>query len=314
LLELEYCWIEQFSLKDSVVGAFAVKGGTLRKASFVANNYGKLIADAVNLSDATFSQYVSNAKFIACGLQGASFANATLDDLTFSHEVLEPQFAAKASACDLERASFVNAKLVNVTFDECELHEASFEQAELVTVSGLEFDANNQRNARYARTFTNHWLQLRREYSGARMVFNILLLLAFFVPLIARAGFWIGVNRLQSHELHLQSHEFGRMSLCLAARCEEWSVWELALRRNESLAAFTLAVALLAYNVLRLWLTWRVGPLREEEERSGHTPQRVDYNGLWIAHRIIRILFWLAITSLVWHAFQWLGITVSLPA
>ncbi len=103
-------------------------------------------------------------------------------------------------------------------------------------------------------------------------------------------------------------------ALCLATDCEQWrTIWlVLGLHRGWSVALLT--SALIAYSVLRGYLTLQVAPLREDEERAGMLPARADYARLFRVHRVVRVLFFVAVLSVVHHGLSWLTATVQLPA
>jgi hypothetical protein len=58
-----------------------------------------------------------------------------------------------------------------------------------------------------------------------------------------------------------------------------------------------LSVALLLYNVARALLTYSIGPLRDEEERTGNTPARADYWPWWRVHQVSALLLIVATVS-----------------
>jgi uncharacterized protein YjbI with pentapeptide repeats len=83
------------------------------------------------------------------------------------------------------------------------------------------------------------------------------------------------------------------------------SVGGLILRSDRGCLAFTVAILLIAYNVLVFLLVNAVAPLRDEEERSGFSPAFEDYAGRWSLewwHRWIATpLSYLAWIVLIWN-------------
>lgn len=77
-----------------------------------------------------------------------------------------------------------------------------------------------------------------------------------------------------------------------------------------------LTLGLILYNACRLVLTWRVGLLRDEEERSGYSPAFRDYVWLHRAHRFVLVpLVLISLGAFAWNAWYWLWETkVFLPA
>ena len=118
-----------------------------------------------------------------------------------------------------------------------------------------------------------------------------------------------------------------KISECLPPKCTKpMAVWKALVRWNEGPWYWGTAMALLAYNFFRGLLTWLIAPLRDEEERSGHTPPLYYrptgsesgwkyFGGLlrslgevygWLIwpHRLVQVFFYLAVGSLLWHGWD----------
>lgn len=100
---------------------------------------------------------------------------------------------------------------------------------------------------------------------------------------------------------------------------------------------WSIPVLLILYNVCRGYITWRVAPMRDSEERSGYSPtwfSEVDiydspkqfnkwerfkarlrgYQHIYLMHQyIVRWVFWLAIIMFIYNAYYWLIPTVGIP-
>lgn len=185
---------------------------------------------------------------------------------------------------------------------------------------------------------------LRRSYTGPKLLFNLLFLLALILPYAARTAYWVGVNQSQegwsrtatelegvADDLRLSgdpnhrlvagvARRAGTVTPCLAPQCEDRQVISVLLGFDKGLGFGLLVLALLLYNVARAVLTFFVAPLREEEERSGYTPPRgtlAPWSGgyAWLMpfHHAVRVLQWVALASLLWHAVHWLSLPVQVP-
>jgi hypothetical protein len=97
-------------------------------------------------------------------------------------------------------------------------------------------------------------------------------------------------------------------------KLREWSVWELLLGLDQGLGFFAIAAILVIYNIGRIILTYFVGGLREQEERSGDSPARAEYHRLYRVHQIVSVLILLAVGSFAIHAWHWLTLPVLLAA
>ncbi|MEM9552652.1 MAG: hypothetical protein AAGC60_00210 [Acidobacteriota bacterium] len=110
------------------------------------------------------------------------------------------------------------------------------------------------------------------------------------------------------------AERLGQMEACLAETCKEFYVWEVLLGVDQGVERWMLTVAVLLYNLLRGVLTWKVGPLRDEEERTDTTPALDSYLWLFYLHRVATVLLVVAVVAFAYSTAQWLSLTVSLPA
>ena len=150
------------------------------------------------------------------------------------------------------------------------------------------------------------WSQLRRAYTGARLAFNLIFLVLFFMPIAIKVVVWKEIGSLEhsiasfQHSLHVIAERLlsGNLALfqalgrelmtwsdmgpCLAHACATRSILALLLGFDKSWCDMTpLALVsalagplLILYNSARAGLTLFVAPLRDEEIRSGHAPRR----------------------------------------
>jgi hypothetical protein len=139
---------------------------------------------------------------------------------------------------------------------------------------------------------------------------------------------------------------------CLQENCIDTPVWRILLQLDKSPRAAFLALSLLLYNVLRGLLTWQLGLMRDEEERSGLTPPwrsirlrgrlrswipwsflkrlpnslqglflrdttfvQLGYRPFYQAHKVLTIVFWSVVSiSILYNGWTLLTTIVSLPA
>lgn len=257
---------------------------------------------------------------------------------------------------DLRGAKLQGADLSGSKFEGAVMWHADLEGADLTDVKGLALSETNIRNARFSPNADDDWSVLRRTYTGARLLFHVLLMLAFFLPFVAKTFYWVAMNNAQHHAQTLYSDvakaasahpelesAFQRVESALKQRNEllkqhnelrRYAVWQLLLGADRGLPTAMLTIALLVYNLCRLILTRLIGPLREEEERSGISPKRGDwfsqtrrwfpwvgamrtsfdwlrhevreYRWLMSLHYITVSLGYFAAVSFLWNAWHWL--------
>ena len=82
----------------------------------------------------------------------------------------------------------------------------------------------------------------------------------------------------------------------------------------------TVSVAglLVVYNAIRGVLTFKIAPLRDEEDRSHYTPKRADIDWYYRLHDPWRgVLWWVSVVStglLAWQVYGWLATRVWVPS
>src|SRR5205807_1823971 len=109
------------------------------------------------------------------------------------------------SDCLLWKCKFPNAKFVGAHFNtgnkmhRCVLTDADFARADLRGLLGYRFDHNNVQGTLIAPRAQDPWSKLRRSYTGSRLIFNLIFLVLFFAPVVAKTVFWMEVSRLEAH-------------------------------------------------------------------------------------------------------------------
>lgn len=335
----------------------------------------------INLAGATLRDAnLEEANLHGADLEGAYLAGAQLQRAVLQQANLR---SATLSTANLEGASFTWAQLNGAVLQGAkmkgaELRQADCSGADLRGVRGAVFDETRLSDAICGLTARDPWSVLRRRYSGVMLVFHVALLMAFSLPFMGRAVFWRAVNHGQTLYSDaaaalvsaLNDAETASTGLsvdgpatvarakvaaigpCGSEACEAFSVWQVLLQVDRGLLPACLAIGLLLYNVLRGIMTWWVGLMRDEEERSGLTPPwrsirlrgklrfwlplrlvqklpgslgrlfvrdttfvQVGYRPLFNAHRVLTVMFWsIVLSSLIYHGWDILTATVYLRA
>ncbi|MGH9756040.1 MAG: pentapeptide repeat-containing protein, partial [Blastocatellia bacterium] len=91
-------------------------------------------------------------------------------------------------------------------------------------------------------------------------------------------------------------------------------VWRLTLPGESALLFAILTTLQVLYQVLRGFLTVRVGTLRDEEILAGCSPAKAEYQQLAPLHRATSVLFYAAMVSLLIHSYLWLTKPVWFPS
>lgn len=280
---------------------------------------------------------LTDVDFSDTDLLDCSFASANATACRFDNARLRsaPALAqpSERMVMTLEQALLRACTFLDTDFEGCSLARSVFIDCDLRRAKGLSLDDTVLRSTLLSPDAKDDWSVLQRSYSGANMVFNLIAMVIFFAPWIAQGFYWSVVNRFEiglidgvarlEAELAKRPAEAERLAVLAAilrtvdpkfkacvrppqgagrpehAACRP--VWQILIGAHEGAAALALSVLLLIYNAARLFLTWRVALLREDEKRSWQSPARSSYHWMMIPHGIVRVLMAFAILAAVLH-------------
>src|SRR5262249_44487529 len=158
------------------------------------------------------------------------------------------------------------------------------------------------------------WSVLRQSYAGPRVVVLLMGLVAFAAPYVGRVAMYALIGRAESvlvrhpppgppWEVIAEMSERGHTRPALAYLLPwDQGVWHAAL-----------ALVLVAYNIGVYRLISRVGPLRDEEERSGFAPAWAHYRSLILVHWAVSMLFYVSLASFCWNLYVTLSWPIWVP-
>ncbi|MCB9936235.1 MAG: hypothetical protein H6840_11150 [Planctomycetes bacterium] len=165
----------------------------------------------------------------------------------------------------------------------------------------------------------NEWEVLRDNYSGTLLAFHLMFLFAFVAPLLTKMAMAAGAAGISGLALNIP--------FLKEQKYEMIPVWEVLLfgfYGMKSLLGWThavLTVALLLYNVARVYLTVGIVKLRSREEHLAMQRFRRARPAAWkyrtkiLVHRfIMQPLFLLAIASALWKIWDAIKMQIPIPA
>jgi len=327
---LAYAHLEEATLRGASLANARLDGASLANANL----------DEADLTQANLSSaHLENAKII-----GANLVEANLVDANFE-------------GADLAASNLAGAALWGTNLS----------RADLRGVQGLLLNSTVVRHARFSPWASDPWSVLRRNYTGGKFLFHLLFLVMFLLVYGVKIMFWVGVNQGQvalvseqnklnaelkelAIELQSQNDILAKQNgikipklkalvdkvadnlkitvqPCLAKECVKQSVAAALVRWHDGWLFWATALAIVTYNCLRGVMTWIMTPLRDEEERSGHTPPygfgppirgrwtaRYAWDWLWArlevygwliyCHRVATVLLWVSVGSLLFHGWN----------
>ncbi len=239
-----------------------------------------------NLSNSHFNNVIFKN---GCNLSGASFKGAKLNNVTFEGGV------------QLSEADFDESELYDVNISpDANIKGASFRFAKFRRGVSVEFDRNYIANATFDSSRNDIWAKLSLSYAGIWQFVNITLSGLYFGVILLKLYLFKGLTAVQSK---LFSYE----SIGYLDQLETVEISAFRFLFGEQMLSIVIAMLILFYQGLRLFLTTKIAPLIENEKRGGYTPDRssyIDYSSLNIFVRVLGVAVVALFSYEVWELFQ----------
>lgn len=285
--------LEKRYFKSAVLNGGRTKITDLNYKDFSESHLRVLIFRKIRIYHSKFHKaHLQNIRFLGCDdVTGCDFSECKFTNVLFKPAIPEEITGLLSNLAKTRRVRLIKCNL---------------EKADLRGAAGFELDDCYIAGARLAKDFSDPWSVLRRTYTGFRAFVVLLLLIAFFLPYAIEAMSWITLNKLEQAP---KVRDF----LCDKG-CSETRVGVLLVAYYDGLRSFTTAILLIVYNIMRAYLTFKVAPLRENEERSHYTPSFEEYGPLMKYHWFVTVVAFFAVGSFLVHLIGWLVTPVSVPA
>ena len=317
--------LREAQIQDADLNDAQFQGADLNSANFRYARLERAQFQGANLTYARFGDTrLSNINFIDAKLKGASFRNAKLK-------------GAKFNRADLEGADLEMTDLEGANFNRANLKGAKLRSTNLIRAKNIRFDNQDIKAINISSRTTGPWLVLKRQYSNTMLLFTLAPILMFFIPYVFNIIVWRTVNiaqeltvetqnttKLIADQLLEEGHSLAGVSQllnervsnikpCLAKECRTWKIGEILIGLHQGYNFVALSLLLLFYNAGRLFLTLRVGRLKDEEQQTSLTPYTFEYMNLYRIHRVISFIGFIAILWGGVQASRWLNESVYLP-
>ncbi len=305
---------------------------------------GATFAERARFGGATFARmaWFYEATFA----EEAGFGGATFAGPAWFYKATFAGWTDFCCATFAGKTEFGEATFAGVAWFDCaDVRGVKFEglnlrHCTLAHVRNMRLDGNDLKEVRFPPNTSEAWHTVRRAYTGTKFFFHLIPLTAFLGGYAVRMMMWVGVNRAQVAIVHAAdkleaaaitaaappthpesavilgdaARELSHLNQSLTQTTREYEVWQVLLGLDRGWSTCALAVVLIAYNILRGYLTHDVGAMRDESDRSGFAPYWKDYKRAWYVHTyLMRWLMLIALVSFLWHAWGWLRSPVWLP-
>lgn len=316
-------------------------GANFRGANLLGANLSGSWAEGANFSGANLQQAnLINVYFVSAIFSNSNLLNALLCIESKQYSYIEREFSYSYDQTDvsgtLYGADFDNACLDYADMTGCKMYSANLSNASLKYIKGLRLDKNYLRGSKIGVSIAgelNPWSKLQNKYTGMSATLNLIFLIVFFIPFIAKAAFWSAVTEIQ---INNQEALNSVVKISTDLSTVEWSsyeIWQLLLGVDKGGLFWIIPVMLILYNILRASLTIFVAKLSDAQDRSGECPaynrdtyinniyeidfwKGVSKNYGWMtyADKVIQSLFWIAILSALFNIFLILNNEVFIPS
>ncbi|SDO20241.1 pentapeptide repeat-containing protein [Ensifer sp. YR511] len=224
---------------------------------------------AFNLGRSVFRHVIIQS---SANLEGASFAGATFEHVVFK------------AGSNIKEADFSHATFSSVKFEpECILDGASFQFAKFLKAIAVEFDRNNLSGSVFFTPRSDKWNALARSYSTISQIVNTILSFSYFGILILKLYIFKTMSLAEAFILYKIPDPVNAK-----ITYSEISVFNFMFGSQPS--SLVIAVILIVYQALRLFVTMRIGPLIEAERQSGYTPPRDSFMTYYSLQTLVNLL------------------------
>ena len=161
----------------------------------------------------------------------------------------------------------------------------------------IQFDRNYISNATFKGIRVDIWARLSNSYAGIWQYLNLTLSGAYFGFLLLKLYLFNVASTMQTSVLESLS-----LPQPVPVETREVSVFDFVF--GAGFISVSIAMLLLLYQSMRLFLTTRIGPLIEGEKRTGYTPSRSSYDRYVRPNLVVRLLGLAAATLFAWELWQ----------
>lgn len=202
-VSFEKATLKDVDFRDATLTRVSFAGAILKSVTFKAAVVQDTSFLLSRLCDAIFGGTLKHVEFGRARLETVDFADVRFVGSSFAAGDAKKckfngtDFQGTENPSTLENARFADCSFQDAKLNGTSIRSAQFVDCDLRRVSGLVFDDTMVRGSPMSSGADDAWSVLRRSYTGANMVFNLILLAAFFLPTILEGIFWTGMNRAQ---------------------------------------------------------------------------------------------------------------------
>lgn len=273
---------QAYSPPDSVQRLLEIidSGGTYVAFTKIRGEKDKRISldvdlEALNLENSVFEFVDFSSK---CNLDDANFKDSTFRNVTFR------------SNCSVNGTNFSGSNFSSTKFSpDADVLGASFKDSSFENGSYIDFDRNLILDAFFKDGRSDSWYKLSSPFSGIWQFINVTLSSAYLISLYFKLQLFNGLSTTSQYARSLLDYEPTR----------KITLYEFVF--GESYSGAFAAILILLYQILRLYVTLKIGPMIESTKTSGVTPEKFRFTGYLRITPLIKALGYLALVAFLWN-------------
>lgn len=215
----------------------------------------------------------------SCNLNKVNFKNSTFQDVTFQ------------SKCSAKEVDFYYSTFSSTKFSpEACIIDASFKNCSFENDSYIDFDKNLISDVVFLKNDrTDSWHKLSTPFSGIWQYINVTLSGAYLISLYFKIQMFNGISATSQHARHLIEYE----------TTKKITLYEFVF--GESYTSVIAALLILLYQMLRLYMTLKIGPMIESTKASGVTPEKIRFVDYIRIMPFMAVLGYSALVVFLWN-------------
>jgi hypothetical protein len=231
--------------------------------------------EALNLENSVFEFVDFSSK---CNLNEANLKGSTFRNVTF-------QNSCSANGTNFSASNFSSTKFSA----DAHVQGSSFKGSTFENGSYIDFDKNLILDAFFKDGRADSWYKLSTPFSGIWQFINVALSSAYLISLYFKIQVFNGLSTTSQYARNLIEYE----------PTKKITLYEFVF--GESYSGAIAAFLILLYQILRLYMTLKIGPMIDSTKASGVTPEKFRFTGYLRITPLIMALGYFALVAFLWN-------------
>jgi len=268
---------------------------------------------------------IENIILIGCTIDNIVIKDSKVPNITISN-------------CDIKNIAIKdisennNTKLKNCSVSgyllvmiKASISGGDYSNANIYNIDDVYFSGSYMRGVRYSSNKSDKWKELKEKYTGIKFIISTISLIFFISPYLVKVIFFKLLNLFEESVGNGICGEKLINNYGKTIECKEYSIVEYLLGFKENKLIFYFTLILIFYNISRAYLTYKVNQLTNKEGLTGYYPKihslnmdllkdfSNDYMHLVLLDKLMKVVFYIVLISIVYQAFNLLTSTVWIP-